>query len=299
MTKVKCDLHIHSTCSDGKIDPFDLLKEGERQNLDYISITDHDTIDAYKVLNDIEKVKSVFSGKLIYGVEANVLLNNKTLHLLGYGWDYEKFSKYNFLDPEVYHSRMQKGLDMLIEAGKKVGLKMSDDLKIPYPTKAHHKTFYADISKYEENQEIMKNYSMKNTFDFAKDEIVNPNSIFYIPFSVYVPDFYEVANAIHECGGKVVLAHAFGYVYDGYEVLNDAFNTGLLDGVECHYFFHTKEETDYLVDFCNKNNLIITGGTDCHGKEMFYKDETFEVQLGHVYVLNEDIILNEDDIKKL
>ena len=40
-----------------------------------------------------------------------------------------------------------------------------------------------------------------------------------------------------------------------------------IDGIECYYWEHSKEETEFYINFAKKNNLIITGGTDHHGGE--------------------------------
>lgn len=42
------DLHIHTTSSDGSDEPKDILIKAQTLGLKYISITDHDSIGAYK-----------------------------------------------------------------------------------------------------------------------------------------------------------------------------------------------------------------------------------------------------------
>ena len=47
------DLHTHTNYSDGTWNLSRLLKEAEIGKIDILSITDHDTIDAYKELEKI------------------------------------------------------------------------------------------------------------------------------------------------------------------------------------------------------------------------------------------------------
>ena len=49
----KADLHIHTTYSDGKISPFEVLNLAVTKGLKAISITDHDTIKGYLKAEEI------------------------------------------------------------------------------------------------------------------------------------------------------------------------------------------------------------------------------------------------------
>ncbi|MCX4255211.1 MAG: phosphoesterase, partial [Bacilli bacterium] len=38
-----------------------------------------------------------------------------------------------------------------------------------------------------------------------------------------------------------------------------------IDGIECYYSNFTEEQTNELINYCNQNNLLISGGSDYHG----------------------------------
>ena len=40
-----------------------------------------------------------------------------------------------------------------------------------------------------------------------------------------------------------------------------------IDGIECYYWNHTKEQTEFYINLAKKHNLMITGGTDHHSGE--------------------------------
>ena len=42
--KLKADLHLHTTASDGKLTPVELVALAHKEGLNLIAITDHDTI---------------------------------------------------------------------------------------------------------------------------------------------------------------------------------------------------------------------------------------------------------------
>lgn len=72
------DLHIHTSCSDGKVDAQELLNSAKNKNYKFIAITDHNTFDAH------EKVKDEI---LITGAEFDCWYKGVFIHLLAYGVD--------------------------------------------------------------------------------------------------------------------------------------------------------------------------------------------------------------------
>lgn len=77
------NLHIHTTCSDGTLEPQSVVEEAKNQNLKMISITDHNTLEAYK---DIPIGKSD-ELTIISGIEFDCWHKSNFIHLLGYGFD--------------------------------------------------------------------------------------------------------------------------------------------------------------------------------------------------------------------
>lgn len=59
------DLHMHTKYSDGTDEITDFLKKAEENNLEIISITDHNTVKAYFELEKLN-VKDYFSRKNNY-----------------------------------------------------------------------------------------------------------------------------------------------------------------------------------------------------------------------------------------
>ncbi|MDU3352292.1 MAG: PHP domain-containing protein, partial [Clostridium sp.] len=88
----KCDLHIHSICSDGRFTPSDIVKMAKEKNLDYVSLTDHDTLTGIKeALSEAEALNV----KLIPGIELSTEYNGESIHILGF------FNKDNYNNPEL------------------------------------------------------------------------------------------------------------------------------------------------------------------------------------------------------
>ena len=81
----KADMHMHSTCSDGLLSPFELIEKAAEIGLSGLSITDHDTVDAYTPeLFSLANKKGLI---LCPGVEFSCQLNGVNIHILGYDFN--------------------------------------------------------------------------------------------------------------------------------------------------------------------------------------------------------------------
>lgn len=75
------DLHIHSTCSDGKMSPEQIITFAHQKNMRYFSITDHNTLNAY-LNSDVSN-----NPKIIPAIEFDCWYRGILIHILGYGID--------------------------------------------------------------------------------------------------------------------------------------------------------------------------------------------------------------------
>lgn len=80
---MKIDLHTHSTASDGTLAPHQLLMRAVEQNVTAISVTDHDTIDAYAQLSN----SSHHAVTVIPGIEFSTTWAGRNIHVLGLNVD--------------------------------------------------------------------------------------------------------------------------------------------------------------------------------------------------------------------
>src|SRR5687767_221789 len=79
-----CDLHMHSTHSDGTDSPGALVQYAKQRGLAAIAVTDHDTFSAL----DEARAAGVEHGvRVLSGVEISVEYAGKTVHMLGYCFD--------------------------------------------------------------------------------------------------------------------------------------------------------------------------------------------------------------------
>lgn len=260
------DLHIHSNYSDGSYSVIDILKKAEKNKLEYISITDHDCVNAYKELKNIN-ITSYYKGKIIIGCEFKCFLNkfNIPIEVLGYNLNIEKLKKY-FQNNNIMKIQ-SKYLEIIKTKAKKIGLIFNENLKLPDSHCYASAIFQDELLRYPENKEIMKNNNISLEPNFYRAEQCNKKSLFYIDENVDLINITDILKIIHEANGLVFLAHPYIYPVENVEKLVEyivkVYN---IDGIECYYSTHTDEQTQKMLYYAKKYNVFISGGTDFHGK---------------------------------
>ena len=265
------DLHTHTTCSDGKTDPIEVLRMAERNGLTHISITDHNTVDAYFKIGDY---KQYFSGRLVPGIEPECIYRGRLIELLGFGIDINKMAK---LLAGVYPTQLELSRVVLNRAYKKVknDFKLSPDVLDTYDINVFtygHYHLHADIRKYPENKKLLDEVSWDNATAFYRNYLGTQSSPYFVDESDLYPTTDKVVNLIKQAGGKVFIPHIFLYGEDSVPFLKGLVSEFDIDGVECYYPKHTKEQTQFLLKFCKDNNLLVSAGSDFHGKPGYPED---------------------------
>ena len=268
----KIDLHMHSLYSDGVYDVSTLLRMAEERGLSIISITDHDNCRAHIELMD-ENVRNNFSGDIKIGMEITTSFYGQKIELLAY--DFNNIEAVN-----EFFINKKESVDwkkVAIKSARNV-LEIFDELNIKYPDKykenleipKFESKLYDDILLLNDKEELKKklgtSYSL-NGKEFFRKCVCAPYSIFSINFSKYIPSLNEVINIIHKNGGILFLAHPYAYkMKNTEEFLDNLYDEYKdIDGIECYYYDFTKKQINYIKDFSEKRNLMISGGSDFHG----------------------------------
>lgn len=247
------DLHVHSTASDGTLTPSELALYAKSKGLSAIALTDHDTIDGIKECQE----KGLEIGvSVIPGIEFSADFYGKELHILGY-----------YLDP--YHPHLKKKLEELVKARHTRNQEMLDKLAtLGFPL-----TYEALYDGCSDTTILTRAHFAKAML--KKDYISDRKEAFSLYIGdgkpAYVPKkrftTKECIDLIHEAGGLAVLAHPMLYGYHQKDVtqLIRGLSSEGLDGVECIYSTHSKDEENHLLQVCSNLKLFPTGGSDFHG----------------------------------
>ncbi len=247
------DLHVHSDCSDGTLSPEEVVRYAKSKGLSAIALTDHDTV--LGVTRAMEEGKKV-GITVIPGIEFSANYMGKEVHMLGYFINHKQKDLLEKLDTLV-ENRKKRNL-LILQKLKELNMPITfEDLGEgchldTVLTRAH---FAAAL--------LRKGYV--NTRDEAFAKYIGAGKPAYVPREHFTAT--ECIDMIHHAGGLAVLAHPKLYGYNNSEItqiLKDLKSKGL-DGVECIYCTHSKDEVAHLLQVCTNLKLYATGGSDFHG----------------------------------
>lgn len=241
------DLHLHTNASDGSLSPVELVKKAIELNYKAIAITDHDTIDGLK---PALKVSQNTLLEIIPGIEINTDFKKHEVHILGYFIDYQApilTKKLNYL-MEMRVDRARKMLTRLKKMGVKIEWKnILDRTKGNIIGRSHIAREMIDSGYVDSWDEAFNNY-------------IGLEAPAYVPRDRLTPG--QAINLIKKAGGLPVLAHP-GLINND-QIVKEIINRGL-KGLEVHYYEHTEREIEKYKTMAFNHNLVITGGSDCHG----------------------------------
>lgn len=287
----RIDLHIHTTKSDGKLTPKEVIDEAYKNGVSVIAIADHDTTEAYtKELFSYAQSKKV---KLISAVEISTKINKAGIHVLGYDFDLnniemqEKLYKIRNARHEYLHNVAKK----LNKLGYYLNVEELD--KIDAVTKAH---IALDIINNKKNKEkLLHNFKhIPNKGEFI-ETIMNENCPAYVKKQTVTPK--EATEIIRIAKGKVVLAHPVAYVHEDNLTDNDILNIireMKPDGIEAFYLYVDRnnnkiDEMKKWNKFAKENNLFVTAGSDFHN----FDNIRPEIGFKNTNFVLEDEVINE------
>ena len=248
---MKGDLHVHTTLSDGSLGMEEVIAQAKRIGLDFISITDHDTMSSVsraKVLGERYGVQT------IPGVELTAWdkTRNRKVHILCYAPQ----------KPDRLEGICRRCSEIRQSCAKET---VENVLKL-FPITAEDITKHLSGSKSIYKQHILHaliEYGYSTHF-YGKlnDELFNEETGSCIVEREY-PDVNYVLELIHSARGAAVLAHPI--VYDSVELIDDLASNGKLDGIEVYHYSADEEQQAMLLAKANEYDLIVTGGSDFHG----------------------------------
>lgn len=290
--KERIDLHIHTNLSDGVLSPKQVIDEAVKNNVKYIAIADHDTIEAYNdELYNYAKSKEII---LINAVEISTKIDKSGIHVLGYNFDINN----NDLKEKLFNLRNSRHIylhDVAVKL-KKIGYEVNVEKldKIDAVTKAH---IALDVVSNPKNNNLLLNTfnHIPNKGEFI-EKVMNEGCIAYVKKNTITPK--EAADLIRKANGKVILAHPVAYKYEDNlseeEILNIVKDMKA-DGIEANYIYvnfnnNKINEIDKWNEFAKKNNLRVTIGSDFHNKD------NIRPQIG---LINEDINISKKEINDI
>lgn len=254
------DLHIHSKYSDGNLSPEDIVDAAIELDLTAISISDHDNVLSFKIAESYcQKKLGELKNKsleLIQGVEINTLWNGLEIHILGYMMD---ITSKPFLDLLSYqqHARTEQTVKIVEKIRKMTNI----DIRLEDITSLVAEG--GSIGRPHIARAISNAGGTRNVIE-AYNKYINDNAPTYVKRKTVSP--HEAVEIIYEAGGIPVIAHPCD-LEKAEDLIKDLMNYGLR-GIEAYHRKHSPAMVEYYSTMAEKFDLVVTGGSDCHGNKI-------------------------------
>jgi len=246
------DLHTHSTASDGKLSPSELMRHAQAVGIDVIALTDHDTVSG---LEEASREAERIGIEFIPGVEISAEYNPGTMHMLGY-----------FVDPG--NRKLTQTLAWLRggrDVRNQIILEKLEELGCPLEWEKVEALAGGESVGRPHIATAMVNMGYVGSFKEAFDRYLGKGAAAYTDRIKMTPEI--AIECILSAGGLPVLAHPQTLSLPNEELavlLGDLTSLGLA-GIEVYYYSHSQEETALYESLAQRYELAVTGGTDFHG----------------------------------
>jgi predicted metal-dependent phosphoesterase TrpH len=244
------DLHLHTTASDGKSSPEDLVQAAVRARLHTISVTDHDTVAA---LDRVSAACARARIEWVPGIEITGVFEDVDVHVLGYFLDHHSPILTAFLDVQVT-DRRRRAREM-IDKLNALGVRVDADEVLG----GHGGLDARWIGRPLLARALLRAGHVRTTRE-AFDLYLAEDRPAWVPREARSPA--EVVGLIHEAGGLASLAHP-GLI--GHDEWIPPIAAAGLDALEVYYSEHSPEMTTHYRVLAERLGLAMTGGSDYHG----------------------------------
>lgn len=244
----KADLHIHTYYSDGRFSPAEIVERAKKRNLTAISITDHDTFEAYRETCEAAQGTDL---KVIPGAEFTADFEGREVHLLAYNFNPESRLMLELVD--FQRNLREDRAEAMVNQLKEMNVHLSMDevreiadgavISRPHLAVALRKNGYVRHFK-----EAFYKYLGNDKPGYVKSDHL---------------DVGKIIKRVHKAGGVTSIAHPGRNIST--KEIEKMIDVGL-DGIEVIHPSHQyafQKKFEQLADYYD---LLKTGGSDFHGR---------------------------------
>jgi predicted metal-dependent phosphoesterase TrpH len=243
------DLHMHTTASDGRSTPAQLVTEAKARGITTMAVTDHDTTGAWEEVSAAAEAAGV---TCVPGIEITAVADGKDVHMLGYFFDWKYPELVTFLEQqridrkrrvhEIGERLARLGVPVDLESALASGQLRGRALGRPVVAAALVQAGHvADI------KEAFDRFLAEGKAAFIERVGVSPA---------------EVVALVARAGGVASMAHPGKTKKD--HLIGDLIDAGL-PAIEVYHPDHDEADTERYRQMAGRFNVIATGGSDYHG----------------------------------
>lgn len=252
--KYKVDLHTHTTASDGQYAPDQLVEMAQKAGIQYLAVTDHDTMDGVEAAIEAGKKQGVH---VLRGVELGAR-EDRNLHILGLGLQPGPTPLGELCETlrKSRDERKYRILSFLKEKGVEISL---EEVETMAGGKVVARPHFARVM-------VQRGYVA--TTREAFDRYLDTDE--YQRIERFKAGAAQCIEAIHQAGGKAVFAHPYQLRYEAeqLEAMVRSLKEYGIDGMECYYPKHTPKMVEQYLQLAEKYGLYVTAGSDFHGEQV-------------------------------
>ncbi|HEX6970893.1 MAG TPA: PHP domain-containing protein [Limnochordia bacterium] len=242
-----CDLHLHTTASDGTWQPLPLVRAAKAAGLSAIAVTDHDTTASVRAVQEAGRRVGI---EVLSGIELSLRAAGQEVHILGYGIDPADAALGHRLSS--LRERRQARADAILARLAAHGCPLD-------PDRVRQIAGRGSIGRPHIARALVERGYIPS-IAAAFDEWLAEGRPAYVPRAAVEAE--EGMAWIKEAGGVSVLAHP-GLLKD--EAVIPALVAAGLAGLEVYHPAHTPDMVVHFLRIAQAHDLLVTGGSDCHG----------------------------------
>ena len=247
------DLHTHTTASDGRCKPPELVERARRAGVRVLSVTDHDTVAGCGEAADSCAAVDI---QFVPGIEITAVRDEVDVHTLGYFLDINSPALKTFL-AEQRQRRIVRVRDMVERLGEQ-GIRLDVEAilqpALDDPAKAVGRPWIA--------RALVRDGHVATVSEAFERWLATGRPAFVPRLG---PTVDEVIARIHDAGGVASIAHPGLLERD--EWLPEFVESGL-DAVEAYHTDHTPDMTARYLELADHLGLAVSGGSDFHADDV-------------------------------
>lgn len=254
-----CDLHSHSTISDGTLTPTEMVLRAHENGVEVFALTDHDATEGLKEAAQIANEVGLL---FVPGIELSVTWSHQTIHIVGLGIN---------PDDETLNNGLKVLRDFRRSRGEKIALKLEKaNFENPLEgaksfangeilSRTHFARYIVEQGRAKDIRQVFKRFLVKGKPGYVAGKWAS---------------LEDALSWIQGAGGIAVIAHPARYKISATrlrQLITEFKELGGL-GFEAISGSHSPDEETRMVQLANQFELFISKGSDFHSPENIYRE---------------------------
>lgn len=255
-----CDLHCHSTCSDGLLEADAVARRAAENGVDLLALTDHDSLDGLSAARAAAELAGI---GLVNGVEISIEWQALQIHILGYAFASDDRGLEAGLE-SIRSGRIERAQRMSAELAK-VGIEGAFDGAMRYAanpsliSRAHFGRYLVESGAARDLRSVFESYLVPGKPGYVEHRWAT---------------LAEALDWVHAAGGLVAVAHPGRYKLSRSDMRRFLSEFKDLGGqaIEVVSGSHTQEHVELFTRYAKEYGFLASRGSDFHGPGESYFD---------------------------